>query len=157
VPALTAQGVEPLVANMFVFYFALLSHITPPVCLAIFAGAQIAGANIWETAWMGVKMSAVAYILPFLVVFAPSLLLIGTPYTIIFNTVTSVIGFALIISAIQGWALFRLNLLIRLTFLAAGVCFIWPALIVKGVGAVIAAILLTLQLAQRLRELATSS
>jgi TRAP transporter 4TM/12TM fusion protein len=157
VPALTAQGVEPLVANMFVFYFALLSHITPPVCLAIFAGAQIAGANIWETAWMGVKMSAVPYVLPFLIVFAPSLLLIGTPQIIAFNTLTSAIGFALVISAVQGWALYRLGWAFRLVFLAAGVCFIWPVLAVKGAGAVLAAILLAVQLFQRWRETAASA
>jgi TRAP transporter 4TM/12TM fusion protein len=157
VPALTAQGVEPLVANMFVFYFALLSHITPPVCLAIFAGAQIAGANIWETAWMGVKMSAVPYVLPFLIVFAPSLLLLGTPQIIALNTLTSAIGFALVISAIQGWALYRLGWAFRLVFLAAGVCFVWPVLTVKGAGAVLAAVMLALQLFQRRRETAASA
>ena len=157
VPALTSQGVEPLVANMFVFYFALLSHITPPVCLAIFAGAQIAGANIWTTAWMGVKMSAVPYVLPFLVVFAPSLLLIGTPQAIAFNTATSAIGFVIVISAIQGWALYKLNWVSRILFLITGACFIWPVLAVKGAGAVLAIIVVVLQLLQRRREAVAST
>jgi TRAP transporter 4TM/12TM fusion protein len=143
VPALTSQGVDPLVANMFVFYFALLSHITPPVCLAIFAGAQIAGANIWETAFVGMKMSAVPYVLPFLIVFTPSLLLIGTPQAIVLETATTAIGFLFVISGVQGWALYRLNWTERLVCFATGACFIWPILAVKGVGILFAAALVT--------------
>ena len=138
-PAVRAVRRRLLLANMFVFYFALLSHITPPVCLAIFAAAQIAGANIWATAWMGMKMSTVPYVLPFLIVFAPSLLLIGTPQAIALNTVTSAIGFAFVISAIQGWALYKLHWVLRLLFLITGACFIWPILAVKSAGAVLAA------------------
>ena len=140
VPALTAQGVDPLVANMFVFYFALLSHITPPVCLAIFAGAQIAGANVWETAFVGMKMSAVPYLLPFLIVFTPSLLLFGTAEVIALNTLAVAIGFAFIISGVQGWALDRLGLVERLLCFLVGTCFIWPAMEVKAVALVLGAI-----------------
>jgi TRAP transporter 4TM/12TM fusion protein len=140
VPALTAQGIDPLVANMFVFYFALLSHITPPVCLAIFAGAQIAGANIWETAFLGVKMSAVPYLLPFLVVFTPSLLLFGTPEAIALDTVAAAIGFLFIISGIQGWGLYRMNWTERIFFLVTGACFISPVLAIKGVGVLLAVV-----------------
>ena len=140
VPALTAQGVDPLVANMFVFYFALLSHITPPVCLAIFAGAQIAGANVWETAFVGMKMSAVPSLLPFLIVFTPSLLLFGTAEVIALNTLAVAIGFAFIISGVQGWALDRLGLVERLLCFLVGTCFIWPAMEVKAVALVLGAI-----------------
>ena len=133
-PALTSQGIDPFVANMFVFYFALLSHITPPVCLAIFAGAQIAKANIWETAFMGVKMSAVPYLLPFLIIFAPSLLLIGEASTIILNCVATAVGFLCVISAIQGWAFTNLHAFHRILYLIAGICLIWPSLDLKAIG-----------------------
>ncbi|MGI9302591.1 MAG: TRAP transporter permease, partial [Gammaproteobacteria bacterium] len=148
-PALTKQGVDPLVANMFVFYFALLSHITPPVCLAIFAGAQIAGANIWQTAWVGVKMSAVPYVLPFLIIFAPSLLLIGTPDMIALDTIATAVGFVFVISAIQGWGLFKLSLPLRLLCFVTGACFIWPALAAKSAGLALAALMLGHQVIQR--------
>ena len=138
VPALTAQGVDPFVANMFVFYFALLSHITPPVCLAIFAGAQVAGANIWETAFVGMKMSAVPYIMPFLIIFTPSLLLLDTPANIALDTVAVAIGFLFVISGVQGWALARLNMIERALFLLTGACLIWPVIIMKGAGVVLA-------------------
>ena len=122
------------------------------MCLAIFAGAQIAGANVWETAFVGVKMSAVPYVLPFLVVFAPSLLLTGSPHVIALDTFTTAIGFLLIISGIQGWALYRLSWTGQFLFFMAGACFIWPMLTVKGIGAVLAIVLLAAQLLQRRRE-----
>jgi len=130
-------GVNDLVANMFVFYFALLSHITPPVCLAVFAGAQIAGANMWETAWVAVKMSSVAYLLPFLIVFMPSLLLLGTPYEIAIDSITALVGLLLIITAIQGWALYLLNWPERLCFFAVGACLVWPDGTIRSVAAVL--------------------
>ena len=153
-PALTSQGIDPFVANMFVFYFALLSHITPPVCLAIFAGAQIAGANIWKTAFVGMKMSAVPYMLPFLVVFAPALLLIGDPLTIILDTAAISVGFLFVISAIQGWAFAPLSLPFRLFYAAIGACFIWPSFEVTGVGIGLAAVAVVLELIKRRRAAA---
>ena len=131
-PALTAHGVDVMVANMFVFYFALLSHITPPVCLAIFAAAQIAGSNIWKTAFVGMKMSLVPYLLPFLVVLMPSLLLFGTYDIIILETVAAAVGLAFMISGIQGWALQRLNLVERTLYLIAGCLLVWPDLNLKS-------------------------
>ncbi len=154
-PALTSQGIDPFVANMFVFYFALLSHITPPVCLAIFAGAQIAGANVWETAFMGVKMSAVPYMLPFLIIFAPSLLLIGNPGVIAIDTTTITVGFLFLISAIQGWAFMPLNLVTRLLYAAISVCLIWPSFTTKGVGVALAAIVVTFELVKSRRTTAS--
>jgi TRAP transporter 4TM/12TM fusion protein len=145
-PALTSQGIDPFVANMFVFYFALLSHITPPVCLAIFAGAQIAGANIWKTAFVGMKMSAVPYTLPFLVIFAPTLLLIGDPGRIIVDTVAISVGFLFLISAIQGWAMAPLSLISRLVYAIISVCLIWPSLTVKGVGIALAAVVVVMEI-----------
>ena len=154
VPALTAQGIDPLVANIFVFYFALLSHITPPVCLAIFAGAQIAGASIWETAYMGVKMSAVPYLLPFLVVFVPSLLLIGTPQAILLESVSATLGFMFLISSIQGWALQSLAWPGRILYCVTGACMLWSDLAVKGTGLVLGAVLIAFQYMNRDRETA---
>ena len=104
---------------------------------------------------MGVKMSAVAYVLPFLIVFAPSLLLIGTPQLIVLHTVTSAVGFAFIISAIQGWALYKLNWALRLAFLVTGGCFVWPGVTVNVAGVVLAAVLMALQVVQRRRNAAT--
>ena len=140
VPALTSHGVDVFVANMFVFYFALLSHITPPVCLAIFAGAQVAGANIWETAFVGVKMAVVAYLLPFLIVAEPGLLLLETPLGIIIGTLGVAVGSLFLIAAIQGWVLTQMTWLERLLSAAAGGCIIWPDLSVQAIGVVLAVV-----------------
>ena len=154
VPALTKQGVDPFVANVFVFYFALLSHITPPVCLAIFAGAQIAKANTWETAFMGVKMSVVPYLLPFLVVFVPPLLLIGSAQAIVVQTAAAAIGLLLIISAVQGWCLRAIGAVSRLLMLAGGLALLWPNDTIKLAGLAIAVAILGSHYATRNRRAA---
>ena len=152
VPALTAQGVDPLVANIFVFYFALLSHITPPVCLAVFAGAQIAGANIWETAYMGVKMSAVPYLLPFLVVFVPPLLLIGSPQEIFLETTAAMFGLLMLIAAVQGWVFRAVSWPGRVLMCAAGACLLWPDPAVKGAGLILGVAMVAVLVVSRRRE-----
>ena len=144
VPALTQLGVEPLIANMFVFYFALLSHITPPVCLAIFAGAHIAGANVWETSLMGVKMGVVAYLLPFLVVYSPALLLVGDAGAIAISAASVAAGLGMLVCAIQGWLRRPLALWQRGMFLAAGLALIWTDPAVKLAGSALALVALAL-------------
>jgi TRAP transporter 4TM/12TM fusion protein len=76
-PALVQVGVPPLAAHLFVFYFGMLSMITPPVCMATIAGAAMAQAPFWRTAVIGMRLGAVAYIVPFFMVFHPALLLGG--------------------------------------------------------------------------------
>ncbi|WP_439561892.1 TRAP transporter permease [Roseinatronobacter sp.] len=72
-PAMTAVGVDPLAAHMFVFYFATLSVITPPVCVAVFVGAGIAGTNWLPAAIEAVRLAAVVYIVPFMILLYPGM------------------------------------------------------------------------------------
>ena len=76
VPALIKLGAIPPAAHMFAFYFAILSAITPPVALAVFAAAGLAKTT-WGTGWEAVRVAAPAYIVPFMFVYEPSLLMIG--------------------------------------------------------------------------------
>ena len=77
-PALIKLGAIAPAAHMFAFYFAILSAITPPVALAVFAAASLAKADLWETGLGGdARRRAPAYIVPFMFVYEPSLLLIG--------------------------------------------------------------------------------
>ena len=149
VPALMTLGVESLVAHMFVFYFALLSHITPPVCLAIFAAADVARASIWGTALAGMKMGLVAYLLPFLVVYTPSLLLLGSPGEILINVISVSAGLLFLIAAVQGWLLNRLAWDERALFLASGLGLIWSDSTVKLVGLVLGVVVLALTLVRK--------
>ena len=82
VPALIKLGAVTPAAHMFAFYFAILSAITPPVALAVFAAAGLAKADMWRPGWEAVRIAAPAYIVPFMFVYEPSLLLIGDWVTI---------------------------------------------------------------------------
>ena len=75
VPALIKLGAPVPAAHMFAFYFAILSAITPPVALAVFASAGLAKTSIWNTGWEAVRLAAPAYIIPFMFIYEPSLLL----------------------------------------------------------------------------------
>lgn len=134
VPALAAHGVDIFTANMFVFYVATLSHITPPVALACFAGAAIAEADIWETSFLSMRLGVVAYLLPFLAVFAPGMLLVGSSSTIVIDTSAAVIACGLLVTVMQNWMFATMPLLLRGLAIGASVALLWPALAVKGVG-----------------------
>ena len=77
VPALIKLGVVTPAAHMFAFYFAILSAITPPVALAVFAAAGLAKADMWESGWAAMRIGAAGFIVPFMFVYEPALLMIG--------------------------------------------------------------------------------
>lgn len=89
VPVLTALGIDALAAHLFVLYYAAISAITPPVALASFAAAGIAGSGLWRTAFFGVKLGAVGYLVPFLFVDRSGLLILGAGFTEILYAVAS--------------------------------------------------------------------
>ena len=97
-------------------------------------------------------MSAVPYVLPFLVIFSPSLLLMGPSQQIVADTLFTAIGLLLIISAIQGWAVYKLNVPVRLLSLAAGASLIWPSTGVTMVGVAFATVVLGHQTLQHFAE-----
>jgi TRAP-type uncharacterized transport system fused permease subunit len=77
---------------MFAFYFAILSAITPPVALAVYAAAGLAKANLWQAGWTAVRVGAAGFIVPFMFMFEPSLLMIGAWHEILQSFVTAAIG-----------------------------------------------------------------
>ena len=136
VPALVGMGVEPLVGHMFVFYFACLSAITPPVALAAFAGASIAKTRPLDVAFTAVRLGLIAFIVPFMFVYEPSLLARGDAYTILTTLVTSVIGVLALGSALQGLLLGTpQNIFLRLCLFGGALCLIKPGLITDLMGA----------------------
>jgi TRAP transporter 4TM/12TM fusion protein len=92
VPALVKLGVRVEAAHLFVLYFAVLSAITPPVAMAVYAANGLSHARLMETSWAAVKLGLTGYIIPFMFVFAPSLLLIGEPATVALAAVSASIG-----------------------------------------------------------------
>ena len=92
VPALIKLGAVPPAAHMFAFYFAILSAITPPVALAVFAAAALAKTDMWRSGFEAVRIAAPAYIVPFMFVYEPSLLAQGEPWTIVTSCISATIG-----------------------------------------------------------------
>ncbi|MCB2021960.1 MAG: TRAP transporter permease [Burkholderiaceae bacterium] len=92
VPALVKLGVTVEAAHLFVLYFAVLSAITPPVAMAVYAANAISSATLMDTGWAAVKLGLTGYIIPFMFVFAPSLLLIGDAPTVALAVATATLG-----------------------------------------------------------------
>lgn len=87
-PALIKMGLVPIGAHLFLFYFGLISMLTPPVAIASMVAAEMAGADMWKTGFVGVQLAATAYLLPYLWAFNPALLLEGTTVAIVYVIAT---------------------------------------------------------------------
>ena len=119
-PALVEAGVVQMSAHLFLFYFGMLSMITPPVCLATIAAASVAGTNFWQTGWAGVRLGFVAYIVPFLVVYYPELILEGSFGAILAVVAKSAVGVIILCFGVAGYFRRPLGVPERLLVGAAG-------------------------------------
>ena len=102
VPAVIKLGASTPAAHMFAFYFAILSAITPPVALAVFAAAGLAKTDLWRAGWEAVRVAAPAYIVPFMFVYEPSLLMIGDWMTIATSILSAVLGVVCLAAGLMG-------------------------------------------------------
>jgi TRAP transporter 4TM/12TM fusion protein len=102
-PALTKMGVAPLPAHLFVLYFGVMSLVTPPVALAAYAAAVIAKASFWRTGWEASRLGIVGYIVPFIFVYQPALLLRGTAGEVLTAAGTSIVGTVALAGAMAGY------------------------------------------------------
>lgn len=105
-PSLVQLGLNPLGAHLFLFYFGMLSMITPPVCLATYAAASLARSDFWKTGWAGMRLGIVAYVVPFIFAFHPALLFKGTIEEIIMAALTALVGVIFLGIGVAGY-LFR--------------------------------------------------
>lgn len=133
-PALMKVGVPVIAAHMFVFYYAILSVITPPVCLAAYAGAAIAETNAMKTGFVSMKLGIVAFIIPFMFVYEPALLMQGEPLQVAMACITAFVGVVGVASGMQGWLLIRCALWERGILTASGLMLIFPGTITDLVG-----------------------
>ncbi len=135
-PALVAAGIKPLAAHMFILYFGMMSMITPPIALTAFAAAALTQANAMSIGFTSMRLGWVAYIIPFMFVFAPSLLLDGTAYNNALNVTTAVVGTYLVSVAAMGYFARPLGILLRLAVAVAGAMAILPTQLTPG-GAIV--------------------
>jgi len=119
-PALTQLGVAPIAAHLFLFYFGMMSMITPPICLATYAAAAIARADFWRTGWTGMRLGVVAYIVPFAFVCQPALLFEGTAIEVALAFASAAIGVIVLCMGLVGYARAPLGAVGRAVFVAAG-------------------------------------
>jgi TRAP transporter 4TM/12TM fusion protein len=106
-PALIKVGVTPIAAHMFIFYFGLMSMLTPPVALASMIAARVAGADFWKTSIEACRLAIVAYIVPFFFVYNPALLMQGDLKTLVFSAGSAIIGVTALASGLTRYFFFR--------------------------------------------------
>jgi TRAP transporter 4TM/12TM fusion protein len=143
VPALVRLEVPVEAAHMFAFYFAILSAITPPVALAVYAANSISQGGLWETGVSALKLGATGYIIPFMFVFGPSLLMIGSWDRIVLTTITAIIGVTALAASLNGYLLRPTRLWERLFLFGAALVLIKPGLATDliGLGALAAVVI----------------
>lgn len=126
-PALIEVGIQPMAAHLFVFYFGLMSMVTPPVALASFAAAKIADASAWDTSVEAMKLAWPAYLVPFLFLFAPALILEGSPVQIVLALASAGIGIFAVTAGMVGYLRAPAGPLLRVALVVGGILTLLPA------------------------------
>ncbi len=144
-PGVVALGVQPLVAHLFIFYFAVMSAITPPVALAAYAGSALAGSDPVKTSVESFKIGLAAFVVPYMFFFSPAMLLQGTGFEIANVAVTAVAGVYFLSCAVQGWFLGHAGTAVRIGLTLAGLAMIAGGWLTDGAGLAIVGILVVVQ------------
>ncbi|HET9714624.1 MAG TPA: TRAP transporter fused permease subunit [Pseudolabrys sp.] len=125
-PAMVQIGLSPMASHMFVMYFGMMSMITPPVALAAYAAASLAQSDPMRTGWTAVRFGWIAFIIPFLFIRSPSLLLEGSATAIVVDFIGALFGVWFICAAFAGYARRPLSTLVRIGFGVAGLMMFIP-------------------------------
>jgi TRAP transporter 4TM/12TM fusion protein len=151
VPALVKLGAEVPAAHMFAFYFAILSAITPPVALAVFAAAVLAKADMWDAGWAAMRIAAAGYIVPFMFIYEPALLLIGPWQVSVLAFTSATLGIIALAASFHGYLLAVLAMWQRVILFVAALCLIVPEFMSSVVGLVLLCLIGGAQLLSRRR------
>jgi TRAP transporter 4TM/12TM fusion protein len=125
-PSIVEAGVTKMAAHMFVLYIGMLSMITPPVALAAYAAANISKAGVMETGWAAVRIGWVKFVLPFMFVLAPTLLMIGTSASIVYDTFTAFFGVYYVTIGIVGYFQREIGVPLRILMIVSGAAAFLP-------------------------------
>ena len=145
IPALIKLGVVPIAAHMFVFYFAIISAITPPVAMAVYAAAGIGKTPLWPTGMAAMRLGATGFIVPFMFVYGPSLLFVGTWGEILTTIASACVGVTCLAASLHGWLLGPARVWQRVLLFAAAVNLIVPGLWTDLLGLALLAVVLLAQ------------
>jgi TRAP transporter 4TM/12TM fusion protein len=133
-PALVTLGLTPFVANLFIFYWASSSAVTPPVAAAVFVAAGLAGSDVLRTGIVACRLAIAAFLAPFMFVYSPALLLQAPPVEIVATSIASAIGVVALAAGIGGYFVRQASLIDRAMLLAAGVLLVVPGLVTDALG-----------------------
>lgn len=145
-PALLQMGVPAIAAHMFVFYFGIIADVTPPVALAAYAGSAISRGNALMTGVNASKLAIAAFIIPYMFVLSPELLMIGaTPLTLAMTLLTAIIGMIALSSSLIGHLIDDMKIWERVVLFGGGLLMIYPGMITDAAGLAIFGIMVILQ------------
>lgn len=144
-PGLVQLGVAPLAAHLFIFYFGVISAITPPVCMAAFAAAAISGAHPMLTGLTALRLGLPVFIVPFIMVYHPAMILEGSVWQIIQVALTGLVGSAALAAGLEGYLLRAMTFPSRILCIAGGVLLIFGDLTTDLVGVAVLGVLVAIQ------------
>ena len=133
-PGLIQMGIDPLTAHFFIFYFAVMSAITPPVALAAYAGAAIAQSDPMKTSVESFRLGLAAFIVPFMFFTSPAMLMQGSWFEVIHVTISAMLGIYLLAAAVQGWFFGALSMPLRAVLLVAALLMITAGWVTDAIG-----------------------
>lgn len=153
-PSLIMIGLEPLAAHMFVFYFGMIAVITPPVALASYTAAGIAGARFNEVGWTAARLAIAAFIIPFIFATSPELLFINPSLIVMVRGIsTAIIGVITLGCASVGYLFKGFNIISRLLLFVAGLSLMYRTSITDIMGMVVLVILISINYIQFKRNI----
>jgi TRAP transporter 4TM/12TM fusion protein len=152
VPAVIKLGAVTPAAHMFAFYFAILSAITPPVALAVYAAASLARADMWASGFAAMRAGAPAYIVPFMFVYEPMLLLIVKDWAsewlyVTWAVISASVGVICLAASLFGWLFTLATMWQRILLFVSALCLIKPGLVTDAIGLGLLAVVAAVQLA----------
>lgn len=144
-PTLINMGVAPIAAHMFVFYYGVIGTITPPVAMTAYTAAGLADASPHQTGWIAFRLGAAGYIVPFMFVYGPTLLMQGEPLAIVSSFITAVIGVWALASALEGWVRTKASVVERILLGVAALLMIDTGTVTDLAGIVCIAVVVAYQ------------
>jgi TRAP-type uncharacterized transport system fused permease subunit len=133
-PALTSLGLAPITAHMFIFYFAVISAITPPVCPSVYVAASIGQCDWIKTAKFAIMLGLAGFLVPFVFVYSPGLLLQGNFISILKAIVSGTVGVTAVAAGVSGFLILETPLWQRVLLIAGSVMLLEPSFLGDMIG-----------------------
>lgn len=151
VPALIDLNVNPIAAHFFVLYFSIMSNVTPPVAVAAYTAGAIANADPNKTGFAALKIVLGTFLIPYMFVFGPSLILQGPVDGIIISVLTAFIGIYAFTSSLQGWMIIRMNMYERILGFVSSILLLYPNTLLSMIGVLALSLLITFHYFRKVR------